>query len=77
MDANDRRLVMDRLRPYIERARSFSGWRFAEFNVRPLEARPPWDYESLVREYARAAVPIRVRQYLQKLGDVPERVAAA
>lgn len=53
-----RREALERLRPWIERARTFSGWPqhdFPEFAVRPLEPGPPWNYEALVREYAREA----------------------
>jgi SAM-dependent methyltransferase len=52
MIADTRRDAIDRLRPYIERARAFSGWSFPEMRVRPLEDGPPWDYEALVREHA-------------------------
>ena len=38
------------LRPYIERARTFSGWSFPEIKITHLEAEPAWDYEALVRE---------------------------
>jgi SAM-dependent methyltransferase len=52
----ERTEALERLRPWIERARIFSGWSFpAIFKVRPLDPWPPWDYESLVREYARDA----------------------
>jgi SAM-dependent methyltransferase len=43
------------LQPYIERARAFSGWSFADVRVRHLDATIPWDYESLAREHARRA----------------------
>jgi SAM-dependent methyltransferase len=54
MDANERRLVVDRLRPYVERARLFSGWSFPDIKVRPLEE-PRWDYRALVRDMSRGA----------------------
>ena len=45
---------MERFRPYIERARTFSGWDFPGMKVpQLLEQGPPWDYEALVREYTR------------------------
>jgi len=43
------------LQPYIERARSFSGWSFADVNFRYLDPPAPWEYEALAREYARRA----------------------
>ena len=47
---------MERLRPAIERARSFKGWDFGGMEMpRLLEPGPPWDYEALVRDYARHA----------------------
>jgi SAM-dependent methyltransferase len=47
---------MERLRPYIERARLFTGWDFPGMKVpRLLEPGPPWDYEVIVRERARGA----------------------
>jgi SAM-dependent methyltransferase len=52
----DRRAqTLENLRPYIERARSFSGWSFADVASRPLEPGPPWDYEAIAREQARRA----------------------
>lgn len=46
--------LLARLEPYIERARTFTGWDFPGMKVpQPLERGPPWDYETLVREYAR------------------------
>ena len=50
-----RRLALERLRPFAERARTFSGWAFPEMQVRPLGPGPAWDYESLVRDLARGA----------------------
>ncbi len=44
-----RRAALERLRPWIERARTFSGWSFPDIKVRVLEE-PRWDYRSLVRE---------------------------
>jgi SAM-dependent methyltransferase len=51
-----RQRAMERLQPYIERARDFSGWDFPGMQVpRLLEPGPPWDYATLVRDYARGA----------------------
>lgn len=41
-----------RLRPWVERARDFSGWDFSEIHLKELEPGPPWAYEDLVRESA-------------------------
>ena len=46
---------IERLRPYVERARGFSGWSFPELRVRHLGPPLPWDYEAMVREYAHGA----------------------
>ena len=52
----DRRTeALRRIEPYVERARSFSGWSFSTVDVRPLEPGPPWDYELIAREYASRA----------------------
>jgi hypothetical protein len=48
--AETRQQALEQLRPYVERARSFSGWRFDELDVRQLERGPPWEYEGVVRE---------------------------
>jgi SAM-dependent methyltransferase len=50
-----RREALERLRPYVERARTFSGWAFPDVRVSLLEPGPPWDYEVLVREHGRNA----------------------
>ncbi|OGO50977.1 MAG: hypothetical protein A2148_03065 [Chloroflexi bacterium RBG_16_68_14] len=46
---------IERLRPHLERARGFSGWDFSDLEVRHLGPPLPWDYEAMVREYARGA----------------------
>ncbi len=46
------RREIERLRPYLERARSFSGWDFSELEVRHIGPPAPWDYEELAREHA-------------------------
>lgn len=53
MDRRDE--TLQRLKPYIARARAFSGWSFTEVASRPLEPGPPWDYEAIARDHARAA----------------------
>lgn len=50
--ANRRHEALEQLRPYIQRARGFSGWSFKDVDVRHLDARAPWDYEKLAREHA-------------------------
>lgn len=54
----ERAKALERLRPYIEQAASFSGWSFPDFDVRPLEPGPSWDYERLVCEAARDATAV-------------------
>lgn len=43
------------IQPYVERARSFSGWSFGDVDVTPLEPGPPWDYVAIARERASRA----------------------
>ncbi len=50
--------TLESLRPYIERARSFSGWSFDDVAMRPLDPGPPWDYEAIARMRARSAKSI-------------------
>ena len=40
---------------YIERARSFSGWSFADVDTRYLDPPAPWDYEALAHHHAQRA----------------------
>ncbi|MBI2941787.1 MAG: hypothetical protein HYY04_15255 [Chloroflexi bacterium] len=47
--------TLARLRPAIERARTFSGWDLSAVRVRPLGPGPPWDYDALAREQVRRA----------------------
>jgi SAM-dependent methyltransferase len=78
-----RRERLDRLRPYIERARLFTGWDFPGLNVpRLLEAGPPWDYATLVRDYAggaRAALDLGTGggEFVASIrDDLPQRIVA-
>ncbi len=50
-----RALAVSQLRPYIERARGFSGWTFTDVNVRHLDPRAPWDYVAIARDHASRA----------------------
>jgi len=78
--------TLARLRPYVERARTFSGWfglsPFPDFDVRLLEPGPQWNYESLVREYARGASAVLDLgtgggEFISDVRDsLPERVVA-
>jgi hypothetical protein len=47
--------TLARLQPYIERARTFSGWSFDDLAVRDLDPPPPWDYAAIAREHAARA----------------------
>jgi SAM-dependent methyltransferase len=53
--ADERAKALEWLRPYVERARSFTGWDLSQIPVRLVEPGPPWDYEHLVREYGQKA----------------------
>ena len=55
---HDRAEALRRLRPYVERARDFSGWDFSDLKARNLEPGPPWDYERLARAYAGTAASV-------------------
>ena len=56
MTQSRREEALARLQPYVDRARSFTGWDFPGMPVpRPLEPGPSWDYAGLVRERARGA----------------------
>jgi SAM-dependent methyltransferase len=55
MGESDRNAAIESLRPYIERARQFSGWDFSNISVRRLGSAPSWSYPSLVREAAHLA----------------------
>jgi SAM-dependent methyltransferase len=57
--------------PYIQRARSFSGWNLDDVDVRPFEPGPPWDYEAIARAHAR-----RARTLLDLGTGLPARVIA-
>jgi SAM-dependent methyltransferase len=43
------------LRPYVERARSFSGWDHSGVRMKVLGSGLPWSYEARAREYASSA----------------------
>ena len=47
--------TISRLRPFVKRAKRFSGWDFADLGVRSLGKEPPWDYERRARELSREA----------------------
>ena len=48
----DRVAAIESLRPYVERARHFSGWAFSKDSWQRLGAAPPWNYGSLASEAA-------------------------
>jgi Methyltransferase domain len=52
---SERSEAIERLRPWVERARSFSGWDLSDVTPRDLEPGPPWDYEALAEELLRKA----------------------
>ncbi|MEX0751257.1 MAG: hypothetical protein WD359_10665, partial [Dehalococcoidia bacterium] len=50
----DRDEALEHLRPYIEKARGFSGW-MHNVRVRPPDLPLPWDYAQIVAEAAEGA----------------------
>jgi len=52
---HDLESARDRIRPFVERARRFSGWQLDEFTPRPLEPSPPWSYEAQAEELLQGA----------------------
>jgi SAM-dependent methyltransferase len=70
----DRAAALERLHPYIERAREFAGWDFGFINRRPLDPPPPWDYEARARELA--ATASRVLDIGTGGGEVYSRIAS-
>jgi SAM-dependent methyltransferase len=46
-----RAFAMSQIVPFIERARSFSGWSFDDLKVTDLEPAQPWDYIAIAREH--------------------------
>jgi SAM-dependent methyltransferase len=56
MTTDERRSrTLESLQPWIERARSFSGWSFEGIDRRQLDPPAPWDYERIAREHAAQA----------------------
>jgi SAM-dependent methyltransferase len=47
--------MLAHLAPWIEKARTFTGWSFPDLSVKYLESGPPWDYEAIVRDHASRA----------------------
>ena len=59
MSAGERRTeTLAALEPYIERARTFSGWSHDGLAVHHLDPGPPWDYEALARDASSAAASV-------------------
>ena len=50
-----RAAMINDLRPWIDKARTFTGWSFPDLRVDDIEPGPPWDYEAIVREHAARA----------------------
>ena len=53
----EREAAIERLRPFEERARGFSGWSF-DLGERALGPPRPWDYEAHVRGFARGMTAV-------------------
>lgn len=56
--ATTREAALERLRPWVERARRFEGWSFGELGARSLGPPQPWDYAEVVAEHARGAASV-------------------
>ena len=50
--------VIKSLQPYVERARSFTGWSFPKDSWRRLGPPVPWDYAGLVREAGQSSTSV-------------------
>jgi SAM-dependent methyltransferase len=46
------------LRPWIAKARRFSGWDFSDIRTRMLDPGPPWDYVKVVRDVGVASAAV-------------------
>ena len=57
MASESREAAVERLRPFQERARGFSGWKFG-VDARHLGPPLPWDYPDHVRGFARGATSV-------------------
>lgn len=55
--SESREATVERLRPFAERARGFSGWKFG-VDARHLGPPLPWDYEDHVRGFARGVTSV-------------------
>jgi SAM-dependent methyltransferase len=51
----DLNAARDRIRPYVDRARGFSGWQLDEFTPKPLGPTEPWSYEARAGDLLRNA----------------------
>jgi SAM-dependent methyltransferase len=51
----ERTEAADRLRPFVEKARGFSGWSFEEIPMKTIGPAIPWDYEGRARVLLRSA----------------------
>lgn len=57
MAASETSEAVERLRPFQERARGFSGWSF-DLGIKRLGPAQPWDYERHVRGFARGMTAV-------------------
>lgn len=72
--ADERTRLIARLRPYVERARNFSGWDLSFIETKNAGAPLPWDYQPLARRYAASAR--RILDLGTGGGEVLSRIAA-
>jgi SAM-dependent methyltransferase len=73
MTPDERGIALASLAPYIERARTFTGWDFAGVGIRELDGPLPWDYEAEARALATNAA--RVLDVGTGGGEVVSRIA--
>lgn len=81
MKTEDRRATaLAQIAPFVDRARSFSGWSFEDLHVTPIEPskflhkNTPWDYVALARD--RALRSQRVVDLGTGGGEIYERIVA-
>lgn len=75
MTSDRRARAIRELQPYIERARTFTGWSFEEsVDVRALEPPPPWSYDDVVVAELRPGT--RVVDFGTGGGEVYSRIIA-
>lgn len=52
MTDRQRSAALARIRPYVDRARNFSGWDLSGVRVNDVDEGPSWDYDAVARDHA-------------------------